>query len=68
MSRPDALDAACDSIGCLLPDVQLQPMVANYVTHPPKLERFERDHARDVHRFEHRQLPRRRRLAPFFAI
>jgi dimethylhistidine N-methyltransferase len=37
----DALDAACDSIGCLLPDVQLQPMVANYVTHPPKLERFE---------------------------
>ncbi|MBV9771737.1 MAG: L-histidine N(alpha)-methyltransferase [Bryobacterales bacterium] len=37
---PDALDAACDSIGCLLPDVRLQPMVANYVTHPPKLERF----------------------------
>ena len=38
---PDALEAACDSIGCLLPDVQLQPIVANYVTHPPKLERFE---------------------------
>jgi L-histidine N-alpha-methyltransferase len=37
----DALDAACDSISCLLPDVQLEPMVANYVTHPPKLERFE---------------------------
>ncbi|HUA84168.1 MAG TPA: L-histidine N(alpha)-methyltransferase [Bryobacteraceae bacterium] len=37
---PDALDAACNSIGYLLPDVQLQPMVANYVTHPPKLERF----------------------------
>jgi L-histidine Nalpha-methyltransferase len=37
---PDALNAACDSIGCLLPDVQLQPLVANYVTHPPKLERF----------------------------
>jgi dimethylhistidine N-methyltransferase len=36
----DALDAACESIGCLLPEVQLQPMVANYVTHPPKLERF----------------------------
>jgi dimethylhistidine N-methyltransferase len=36
----DALDAACDSIGCLFPDVQLQPMVANYVTHPPRLERF----------------------------
>ena len=37
----DALDAACANIGCLLPDVQLQPMVANYVTHPPKLERFQ---------------------------
>jgi L-histidine N-alpha-methyltransferase len=37
---PDALDAACDSISRLLPEVQLQPMVANYVTHPPKLERF----------------------------
>src|SRR5271155_3128352 len=36
----DALDVASDSIGCLLPDVQLQPMVANYVTNPPKLERF----------------------------
>jgi dimethylhistidine N-methyltransferase len=37
----DALDAACDSIGCLLPDVQLQPMVANYVAHPPTLDRFQ---------------------------
>jgi len=37
---PDALDAACGSIGCLFPGVQLQPTVANYVTHPPKLERF----------------------------
>src|SRR5271154_4855398 len=36
----DALDAACDGIGCLLPEVQLQPIVANYVTDPPKLERF----------------------------
>ena len=36
----DALDDACESIGCLLPDVQLHPMVANYVTHPPKLDRF----------------------------
>jgi L-histidine N-alpha-methyltransferase len=36
----DALDEACDSIGFLLPNVKLQPMVANYVTHPPKLERF----------------------------
>jgi dimethylhistidine N-methyltransferase len=38
---PDALDAACDSIGCLLPEVQLRPLLANYVTHPPKLKRFE---------------------------
>src|SRR5579863_3629677 len=30
----DALDAACASIACLLPEVQLRPMVANYVTHP----------------------------------
>jgi L-histidine N-alpha-methyltransferase len=37
----DALDAACDSIACLLPDVQLQPMVANYVTRPPELEPFD---------------------------
>ncbi len=37
---PDALDAACDSIGYLLPNVELQPVVANYVTHPPKLEHF----------------------------
>jgi dimethylhistidine N-methyltransferase len=36
----DALDEACDCIGCVLPDVQLTPMVANYVTHPPKLEPF----------------------------
>lgn len=37
---PDALETACDNIGCIFPDVQLEPMVANYVTHPPKLERF----------------------------
>jgi dimethylhistidine N-methyltransferase len=37
---PDALDAACDSIGWQLPDVQIQPMVANYVTYPPKLQGF----------------------------
>src|SRR5580692_3449872 len=30
---PDALDAACDSIGCLLPDVQVRLMVANYGNH-----------------------------------
>ncbi len=37
----DALEAACESIGCLLPGVQLQPLVANYVSHPPQLERFD---------------------------
>ncbi len=36
----DALDAACDSIGWMLPDVRLEPMVANYVTDPPKLDLF----------------------------
>jgi L-histidine N-alpha-methyltransferase len=36
----DALDVARDSIGCLLPEVQLQPMVTNYVTDPPTLDRF----------------------------
>jgi uncharacterized SAM-dependent methyltransferase len=36
----DALDAARDSIGRLFPDVQVQPMVANYVANPPNLERF----------------------------
>jgi L-histidine N-alpha-methyltransferase len=37
---PEALAAACESIGCLLPGVQLQPLVANYVSHPPELDRF----------------------------
>jgi L-histidine N-alpha-methyltransferase len=36
----DALDSACDNIGCLCPGVRLEPMVANYVTHPPKLDWF----------------------------
>ena len=36
----DALDVACDSIGRLVPDVRLKPIVANYVTHPPKLGWF----------------------------
>jgi L-histidine Nalpha-methyltransferase len=37
---PDALDCACDSIRRMLPDVELQPTVANYVSHPPKLDGF----------------------------
>jgi L-histidine N-alpha-methyltransferase len=34
---PDALDQACTSIESILPTVQLQPIVGNYVTHPPQL-------------------------------
>ena len=36
---PDALNQACTSIESLLPTVQLQPIVGNYVTHPPQLVR-----------------------------
>ncbi len=38
---PDALDMACEDISCRLPNVQLRPKVANYVTHPPSLEEFD---------------------------
>ncbi|MGC4049760.1 MAG: L-histidine N(alpha)-methyltransferase [Paludibaculum sp.] len=34
---PDALSVACSSIEEFLPDVQLQPVVGNYVTEPPRL-------------------------------
>jgi L-histidine Nalpha-methyltransferase len=34
----DALDIACEKIAMSLPEVYLSPIVANYVTHPPKLE------------------------------
>jgi L-histidine Nalpha-methyltransferase len=36
---PEPLEVACNSIGSLLPGVQLQPIVANYVSDPPKLAR-----------------------------
>ena len=36
---PEALNQACTSIESLLPTVQLQPIVGNYVTHPPQLAR-----------------------------
>ena len=36
---PDALDQACTSIESILPSVHLQPIVGNYVTHPPQLAR-----------------------------
>ena len=37
----DALDVACETIGSSLPEVLLSPIVANYVTHPPRLEAFD---------------------------
>jgi len=35
----EALNQACTSIESLLPTVRLQPIVGNYVTHPPRLPR-----------------------------
>jgi L-histidine Nalpha-methyltransferase len=37
----DALDVACETIATSLPEVNLSPIVANYVTHPPQLESFD---------------------------
>ena len=37
----NALETACDNIACTLPDVRLQPMVRNYVTHPLELDPFD---------------------------
>src|SRR5262249_5428701 len=37
----DALDIAREELGSLLPEVCVEPIVANYVTHPPQLEPFE---------------------------
>ena len=38
---PDALELACQNIACALPEVRLQPIVRNYVTHPLQLESFD---------------------------
>jgi len=38
---PDALESACQNIACLLPEVRLEPIVRNYVTHPLQLEPFD---------------------------
>jgi L-histidine Nalpha-methyltransferase len=38
---PEALNHACASMESLLPTVQLQPMVGDYLTHPPQLGRLE---------------------------
>ncbi len=36
----DALEVACETIATSLPEVYVSPIVANYVTHPPRLESF----------------------------
>jgi uncharacterized SAM-dependent methyltransferase len=35
---PDALELACQSVACTLPEVRMQPIVRNYVTHPLQLD------------------------------
>jgi dimethylhistidine N-methyltransferase len=37
----DALELACENVACTLPQVRVQPIVRNYVTHPLELERFD---------------------------
>jgi L-histidine N-alpha-methyltransferase len=36
----DALELACQNIACALPQVRIQPVVRNYITHPLQLETF----------------------------
>ena len=38
---PDALELACQNIACGLPEVRIEPIVRNYVTHPLQLEPFD---------------------------
>jgi L-histidine N-alpha-methyltransferase len=38
---PDALELACQNVACALPEVRIQPIVRNYVTHPLELEPFD---------------------------
>jgi L-histidine Nalpha-methyltransferase len=38
---PDALELACQNIASALPEVRLQPIVRNYVTHPLLLDPFD---------------------------
>jgi len=37
----DALELACQNIACELPEVRIQPIVQNYITHPLQLELFD---------------------------
>jgi dimethylhistidine N-methyltransferase len=38
---PDALELACQNVACALPEVRMEPIVRNYVTHPLQLEPFD---------------------------
>src|ERR1700719_4612436 len=38
---PDALELACQNVACALPEVRMQPIVRNYVTHPLQLDPFD---------------------------
>src|SRR5579863_9784107 len=38
---PDALELACQNVAFALPEVRIQPIVRNYVTHPLQLDRFD---------------------------
>jgi dimethylhistidine N-methyltransferase len=38
---PNALELACENVACALPEVRIQPLVRNYVTHPLQLELFD---------------------------
>jgi len=38
---PDALELACQNVACALPEVRMQPIVQNYVTHPLQLDPFD---------------------------
>ena len=37
----EALESACQNIACALPEVRIQPVVRNYITHPLQLEPFD---------------------------
>ncbi len=38
---PDALELACQNVACALPEVRMEPIVRNYVSHPLQLEPFD---------------------------
>ena len=38
---PEALELACENVACQFPEVRIQPVVRNYVTHPLQLGPFD---------------------------